>query len=101
VSVSTVSKWLRRVERPVVAASGKGTAAKPSNPSDASRGPQEPATAASGDGEKIGSGDVDPTNRQIDRLLARLGQLHDAAPLFASGKRIPRAGALLAIPALV
>jgi len=47
------------------------------------------------------SGDVDPTNRQIDRLLARLGQLHDAEPLFASGQQVPRAGVLLAIPALV
>jgi hypothetical protein len=99
VSVSTVSKWLRRVERSVVAESGKGAATKPSKSSDAS--PHETARAAPGNGEKIGSGDVDPTNRQIDRLLARLGQLHDAAPLFASGKRIPRAGALLAIPALV
>ncbi len=36
----------------------------------------------------------------MDRLLARLGLLDDAAPLFAPGKNIPRAGVVLAIPAL-
>ncbi len=45
--------------------------------------------------------DTDPTNRQIDRLLARVGLLEDAAPVFSPGKRIPRAGVLLAIPALI
>ena len=37
----------------------------------------------------------------MDRLLARLGKLADAAPLFASGGNVPRAGVLLAIPALL
>ena len=40
-------------------------------------------------------------DRTLDRLLARLGKLQDAEPLFASGRRIPRAGVLLGIPALV
>jgi DNA-binding CsgD family transcriptional regulator len=44
--------------------------------------------------------DRDPTNRFLDRLLARLGLLDDAAPLFSSGT-VPRAGVLLAIPSLV
>ncbi|MGH6894101.1 MAG: putative transposase [Dongiaceae bacterium] len=44
--------------------------------------------------------DRDPANRVMDRLLARLGMLEDAAPLFRCGTRIPRAGVLLAIPAL-
>jgi hypothetical protein len=35
-----------------------------------------------------------------DRLLAKLGLLSDAAPLFRDGERVPRAGVLLALPAI-
>jgi len=42
--------------------------------------------------------DPDPMNREIDRMLAVQGQLNDAAPLFAPGKGLPRAGVLLAVP---
>ena len=103
VSVGAVSKWLRRVEQPVVAAAGESSAATRSEPGGLSGSAPKRAPAADGEGGKNGggSGDVDPTNRQIDRLLARLGKLQDAEPLFASGKGIPRAGVLLAIPALV
>jgi prepilin-type processing-associated H-X9-DG protein len=45
--------------------------------------------------------DADPGDRFMDRLLARLGKLDDAAPLFAPGSHVPRAGVLLAIPALL
>lgn len=45
--------------------------------------------------------DSDPTDRKFDRLLACLGLLDDAAPLFRSDSRVPRAGVLLAVPALV
>jgi len=45
--------------------------------------------------------DTDPTDRSGDRLLARLGLLDDAAPLFGSYKAVPRAGVLLAVPALI
>ena len=45
--------------------------------------------------------DSDPADRRTDRLMARLGLLDDAAPLFGAGKAIPRAGVLLALPALV
>ena len=45
--------------------------------------------------------DTDPADRRGDRLLASLGLLEDAAPLFASGTAIPRAGVLLALPALI
>jgi transposase len=45
--------------------------------------------------------DRDPADRRVDRLLARIGLLDDAAPLFRPGERVPRAGVLLAIPALV
>ena len=49
----------------------------------------------------IGSLDTNPSNRQRDRLMARLGLLDDASPLFGSAGAVPRAGVLLAIPALM
>jgi transposase len=45
--------------------------------------------------------DVDPTDRSIDRVLASLGLLDDAAPLFSPATQGPGVGVLLAIPALV
>jgi hypothetical protein len=45
--------------------------------------------------------DKDPADRRVDRVLAYLGLLDDAAPLFRSGSGVPRAGVLLALPALV
>jgi transposase len=45
--------------------------------------------------------DPDPADRRVDRLLAYLGVLDDAAPLFRAGPRVPHAGVLLALPALV
>jgi transposase len=45
--------------------------------------------------------DTDPANRRADRLLACLGLLDDAAPLFRAGVRVPRAGVLLALPAII
>jgi transposase len=45
--------------------------------------------------------DRDPHDRSLDRCMARLGLLEDAAPLFADAESLPRAGALLAMPLLV
>jgi transposase len=45
--------------------------------------------------------DTDPANRSSDRLLACLGLIDDAAPLFRAGIRVPRAGVLLALPAII
>jgi transposase len=45
--------------------------------------------------------DTDPSDRRGDRLMARLGLLDDAAPLFGNSPHVPRAGVLLAVPALV
>jgi transposase len=45
--------------------------------------------------------DTDPSHRWTDRLLARRGLLEDAAPLFGCAAAVPRAGVLLALPALV
>jgi DNA-binding CsgD family transcriptional regulator len=47
------------------------------------------------------SGDPDPSNRVVDRTLARLGLLHDAVPVFRSGVHIPSVGVLICIPALI
>jgi transposase len=45
--------------------------------------------------------DTDPMDRTGDRLMACLGLLDDAAPLFGSRAAVPRAGVLLAMPPLV
>jgi hypothetical protein len=45
--------------------------------------------------------DVDPGDRSMDRLLAAMGLLEDAVPLFAATAALPGAGVLLAVPALV
>ena len=103
VSLSTVSKWLRRMGTPGVSESESEEATEVLDQPGSAACPRESPAAVSADsGEnESGSCDVDPTNRQIDRLLARVGCLQDAAPLFASGKQMPRAGVLVAIPALV
>ena len=49
----------------------------------------------------VPSMDTDPSDRRFDRLMAYLGLLDDAAPLFRPGTAIPGAGVLLAMPALV
>jgi prepilin-type processing-associated H-X9-DG protein len=53
------------------------------------------------DDELSVSADANPLDRSGDRLLAYLGLINDAAPLFASGLRLPCAGVLLALPAIV
>jgi transposase len=45
--------------------------------------------------------DSDPMDRHGDRLMARLGLLDDATPLFGPSPNVPRAGVLLAVPTLV
>ena len=45
--------------------------------------------------------DTDPSDRQVDRSLAMLGLLEDAAPLFRTATGVPNAGVLLAIGSLV
>lgn len=49
----------------------------------------------------IGSLDSNPLDRSMDRLLAAMGIIDDAVPLFAECADLPRAGVLLAVPALV
>ena len=47
------------------------------------------------------SGDIDPLDRSLDRLMAAMGKLEDAAPMFAQADNVAGAGVLLAIPSLV
>lgn len=47
------------------------------------------------------SADNDPSNRSIDRLLARQGSLNDAAPLFEDADGVCDVGAMLAMAVLV
>jgi prepilin-type processing-associated H-X9-DG protein len=56
---------------------------------------------AGADGELSVSADASALDRSGDRLLAYLGLLNDAVPLFAPGRRLPCAGVLLALPAIV
>lgn len=61
------------------------------------------ASAVPREGGAIGpsaSVDTDPLHRQGDRLMAQLGLLEDAAPLFAPGV-VPDGGVLLAVPLLI
>jgi Transposase protein/Winged helix-turn helix len=63
--------------------------------------PKLSAIASTDDEPVPFSFDTNPSDRRMDRLLAYLGVLDDAAPLFRSGARVPYAGVLLALPALV
>ena len=69
-------------------------AAGPSEPS----APEREATEA---GPAAMTLDTDPSDRSVDRSLAAMGLLEDAAPLFAPGASVPKAGVLLAMPAVV
>ena len=71
------------------------------DPCPAGADPNLSASSTTVDEALTVSFDGDPADRSFDRLLARLGLLDDAAPLFGSGCRIPRAGVLLALPALI
>jgi transposase len=58
----------------------------------------ESATASEQVGDSFA---VNPLDRSLDRLLAAMGQLEDATPMFASTENLPGAGVLLAIPSLI
>ena len=67
--------------------------------------------AATADEQRVGtyegmepapvSRDPNPLDRSMDRLLAAMGLIEDAAPVFAPAESLPRAGVLLTMPALV
>jgi transposase len=67
-------------------------------------GDHAPVTApeAANDDEPVPiSLDRDAEDRTLDRQLAYLGLLDDAAPLFGEGSSVPGVGVLLALPCLV
>ena len=62
----------------------------------------DPISAAADDAEPVPmSLDRDASDRSLDRQLAHLGLLDDAAPLFREGASVPGVGVLLALPCLV
>jgi transposase len=64
-------------------------------------GDRDPITAPDDDSEPVPmSLDCDASDRTFDRLLAYLGLLDDAAPLFREGSSVPAVGVLLALPCL-
>jgi transposase len=80
------------LDAPATAAPEKPTAPGDPNPSAFLSPDDEPLPV---------SFDTNPADRRVDRVLAYLGVLDDAAPLFRSGTRVHGAGVFLAIPALV
>jgi hypothetical protein len=86
---------------------GEGAKPKVSTPAIV-QSPQEPAQTVNPSSQAKDSipalattCDTDPMNRSGDRLMACLGLLEDAAPLFGSQANVPRAGVLLALSPLV
>jgi transposase len=62
----------------------------------------DPIAAPVDDGEPVPmSLDRDASDRTLDRQLAYLGLLDDAAPLFRDGSLVPGAGVLLALPYVI
>jgi transposase len=81
-----------------VAAQGDSKSAKPTPASDQGN----PVPKAADDVAPVLMGvHGDAADRSLDRILAYLGKLSDAAPVFRDGAQIPGAGVLLAIPALI
>ena len=62
----------------------------------------DPSTAPGDDNEPVPmSLDCDPSDRTLDRQLAHLGLLDDAAPLFREGSSVAGVGVLVALPCLI
>jgi transposase len=70
------------------------------SPAEQASPPASPSQAVSPEPVPM-SLDRDPTNRVWDRLLACLGLLDDAAPVFGNTQAVPGAAVLCALPVLV
>lgn len=114
VSEMAIRKMLRRLGwqeatvEPIPLPLDLGQDADPKSSTSAEvQSPQEPAQTANSMPVKsptvalAPTCDTDPMNRSGDRLMACLGLLDDAAPLFGSQTKVARAGVLLALPPLV
>ena len=86
-------------------ATPESAAVRSEKPASSSSEPADPNLSASpmadDDESWWPSLDADPADRRLDRLMAHLGLLMDARPVFRDGARIPGAGVLLAIPAII
>lgn len=88
VSVGAVSKWLNRKN--------------PSHQQQTSTDAQDEKSVTTQSGFVVTDDVVgNPMNRSIDRVMAMMGMLQDANPVFASGQGLAQAGVLLAVPALI
>jgi transposase len=102
-SASSVTAPTLMLEAPAEAA-GEGTPAARTRPEPPPSDADPNLSAAPSDAvhEPLPiSFDTDPADRRRDRLFAYMGLLDDAAPMFRAGTRVPRAGVLLAMPALL
>lgn len=73
----------------------------PARPSSRGDPPANPNLSSFSTDDLPFTSDTDPMDRVMDRFFARLGLLDDAAPLFQSRARVPHAGLLLAVPAIL
>jgi len=94
-SKSVVSKWLFRREKAVEPT--RVTIGMDGDEAHTPRSTMSPNARK----DSVPEMSLDPEHRLIDRLLARLGKIDDADPIFTPGHRIPRAGVILAVPALL
>jgi transposase len=76
-------------------------AAPPTNDHAGDRHPIGTPEAADDDDPVPMSLDRDASDRTLDRQLAHLGLLDDAAPLFREGVSVPGVGVLVALPCLI
>jgi len=76
-------------------------ATRPMSATDDGAGDCDPGTSPDDDEPVPMSLDGDASDRSLDRQLAHLGLLNDAAPLFREGFSVPGVGVLLALPCLV
>ena len=86
---------------PNLSAFSKGPAISSPERASVPGDPNLSAFAASSDEPLPVSFDTNPADRRTDRILAYLGLLDDAAPLFRSESHVPHGGVLLALPFLV
>ena len=79
-----------------------GAPPEPATTEDVPASPPLPVSPRAAQDEPAGlSFATAPTDRTVDRLLARLGLLDDAPPCFGNATAVPAAGVLFALPALV
>ncbi len=92
ISVPSARSTVEDGDRPVRSPEEKTEGCHPFTASEAANDDDEPVPM---------SLDRDASDRTLDRQLAHLGLLDDAAPRFREGASVPGAGVLLALPCLV